>query len=195
MRTNNSLIFEIEEAVRSGSPGRRADTLRGVTDLFLNDASRLSEEQVVLFDDVIGRLIDEIEIKALIELGQRLAPVANAPVEVIRRLAHHDDVAVAGAVLVHSERLTDADLVAIAETRGQAHLLAMSSRKRLDEAVTDALVRLGNDAVLRKVAGNSGRGSRRPASGCWWSAPAATELSRKKSSCVLMFRRISSTLW
>jgi uncharacterized protein (DUF2336 family) len=156
MRTNVSLISEIEDAVQSGSPSRRADTLRGVTDLFLNDASRLSDEQVALFDDVIGHLIDEIEIKALIELGQRLAPLANAPVEVVRRLAGHDDVAVAGAVLVHSERLTDADLIDIAETRGQGHLLAMSSRRRLDEAITNVLVRRGNDAVLRKVAGNSG---------------------------------------
>jgi uncharacterized protein (DUF2336 family) len=32
----------------------------------------------------------------------------------------------------------------------------MSSRRRLDEAITNVLVRRGNDAVLRKVAGNSG---------------------------------------
>jgi uncharacterized protein (DUF2336 family) len=152
----DSLIAEIEEALQRGSPDRRADTLRSVTDLFLSGASRLKEDQVALFDDVIGHLIDQIEVKALVELGERLAPVANAPVDVIRRLARHDDVAVAGPVLVHSLQLTEADLLEIAESKGQAHLLAMSSRRRLNEMVTDALVRRGNNAVLRKVAGNSG---------------------------------------
>lgn len=156
MHADESLIAEIEEAVQRGSPDRRADTLRNVADLFLGAAVRLSEDKVALFDDVIGHLIDQIEIKALVELGERLAPIANAPVEVIRRLAHHDDVAVAGPVLMHSARLTEGDLLEIAETKGQAHLLAMSNRKRLGEPLTDILVRRGNNAVLRKVAGNSG---------------------------------------
>jgi uncharacterized protein (DUF2336 family) len=156
MLSNESLITEIEDAMQSGTPDKRADTLRSVTDLFVNGASRLNEDQVVLFDEVIGLLIDQIEIKALVELGERLAPIANAPSEVIARLARHDNIAVAGPVLAHSDRLSPADLVDIAQTKGQAHLLALSSRARLDETVTDVLVRRGNDTVLRKVAGNSG---------------------------------------
>jgi len=154
MQAGESLIAEIEEAVQHGSPDRRADTLRSVTDLFLG-SSRLSDDQVALFDDVIRRLIDEIEIKALVALGERLAPVTNAPPEVIRQLARHDDVAVAGPVLMRSLQLTEADLIEIAETRSQAHLLAMCNRRRLVEMVTDVLVRRGNNAVLSKVAGNS----------------------------------------
>jgi uncharacterized protein (DUF2336 family) len=153
---HESLIAEIEAALQGGSPNRRADTLRNITDLFLDSARRLSSDQVSLFDDVIGHLIDQIEIKALVELGERLAPVPNAPEEVIRRLAHHDDVAVAGPVLVHSLRLSEGDLLEIAQTKGQAHLLAMASRKQVDPMLTDVLVRRGNNAVLQKVAGNSG---------------------------------------
>jgi uncharacterized protein (DUF2336 family) len=156
MYPNESLIAEIEHAVQRGSPAKRAGALRSVTDLFIGTADRLSEEQVTLFGDVIGHLINQIEIMALIELGDRLAPVANAPAEVIGRLARHHNIAVAGPVLALSERLTAADLVEIAQTCGQAHLLAMSSRKRLDESVTDVLVRRGDDAVLLKVASNSG---------------------------------------
>jgi uncharacterized protein (DUF2336 family) len=156
MYSNESLISEIECAVQRGSPAKRADALRSVTDLFLGTADRLNEEQVALFGDVIGHLINQIEIMALIELGERLAPVANAPAEVIGRLARHDNIAVAGPVLALSEQLTTADLVEIAGSCGQAHLLAMSSRKRLDQPVTDVLVRRGDDAVLLKVASNSG---------------------------------------
>jgi len=82
MQAGESLIAEIEEAVQHGSPDRRADTLRSVTDLFLG-SSRLSDDQVALFDDVIRRLIDEIEIKALVARnGGRLHEVIGSRREV-----------------------------------------------------------------------------------------------------------------
>jgi len=75
---------------------------------------------------------------------------------VIRDLARHHDIAVAGPVLAHSDRLSDADLVEIADSHGQGHLMAIASRKRLNEIVTDILVRRGDNLVLCKAAGNSG---------------------------------------
>jgi hypothetical protein len=41
-----SIIAELEDAVRAGSPTKRVETLRQVTDLFLNDGDRLNDEQV-----------------------------------------------------------------------------------------------------------------------------------------------------
>jgi uncharacterized protein (DUF2336 family) len=75
---------------------------------------------------------------------------------VVRRLARHDDIAVAGPVLAHSPRLTDLDLVEIAKVKSQAHLLAISGRTHLDESVTDVLVDRGNQEVFNRLAGNSG---------------------------------------
>jgi uncharacterized protein (DUF2336 family) len=154
MTARNSLIVDLEDAIQRGSAERRAETLRRVTDLFLGSADRFTREQVALFDDVIGCLIDRIETRALAELGRRLAPVANAPERVIRRLAHDDAIAVAGPVLAQSPRLGEPDLVDIAESKGQAHLLAIAGRRALGEAVTDVLVRRGNPYVKRNVAGN-----------------------------------------
>jgi uncharacterized protein (DUF2336 family) len=154
MTAQSSLIVELEDAIQRGSADRRAETLRRVADLFLGSADQFSGEQVALFDDVIGALIDRIETRALAELGRRLAPVANAPERVIRRLAHNDAIAVAGPVLAQSPRLGEADLVDIATSKGQAHLLAIAGRPALGEAVTDVLVRRGNPYVKRNVAGN-----------------------------------------
>jgi len=86
MGVKTSLIAEIETAINSGSPEKCVETLRRVTDLFLNGAERFDEEQVQVFDDVLGHLIKRIESKAVAELSTRLAPVDNAPVEVIRQL-------------------------------------------------------------------------------------------------------------
>ena len=96
MGTQHSLIVEIEDAIKSGSSEKRVETLRRVTDLFLNDADRLNEAQIGLFDDVLCHLIKRIETKALVELSGHLAPVDNSPIEVIRQLARNDEIAVAG---------------------------------------------------------------------------------------------------
>src|SRR6201996_6562187 len=155
MQTQLSLIDELEEAVRSGSSTKRIDTLRQVTDLFLHDAERLSEEQVRVFDDVLCHLVERVENRVKAELGARLAPLNRAPVGVIERLAWDDQIAVAENVLTYSNRLSDGTLVEIAKVKGQEHLLAISGRDNLPEAVTDVLVERGERKVIRKLADNS----------------------------------------
>lgn len=151
-----SLIAEVEEAIKNGSQDKRVDTLRRVTDLFLGGADRFDEAQVNVFGDVLGHLIQRIETKAMVELSTRLAPVDNAPADVIRRLAHNDEIAVAGPVLAQSARLSTDDLVDIARSKGQRHLLAISGRSQLAEAVTDVLVDRGNHEVVHTLARNAG---------------------------------------
>jgi hypothetical protein len=151
----HSIIAELEDAVRGGSPTKRVETLRQVTDLFLQDAERLSDEQVEVFDDVLCLLIARVETRARIELSKRLAPIDYAPFEVIRHLAWDDEIAVAGEVLTHSSRLGTDALVEIASTKGQGHLLAISARENLPEAVTDVIVDRGEVKVIRRLATNA----------------------------------------
>jgi hypothetical protein len=156
MSVQPSLIVELEEALNSGSSEKRVETLRRVTNLFLNDADRLNETQIGLFDDVLCHLIKRIESKALAELSAHLAPVDNSPIELIRRLAHNDEIAVAGPVLSQSARLTTGDLVEIAGTKSQQHLLAISGRSEIEEAVTDVLIDRGDREVAHRLARNTG---------------------------------------
>src|ERR1700754_2684800 len=125
----HSIIAELEDAVRGGSSARRVETLRQVTDLFLNDGERLSEDQVKVFDDVLCLLIARVETRARAELSKRLAPLDYAPFEVIQYLAWDDDISVAGEVLTHSNRLGAEALRDIASTKGQDHLFAISARE------------------------------------------------------------------
>jgi uncharacterized protein (DUF2336 family) len=148
-----SLLPELEDVVQHGSAEKRAETLRRITGLFLNGATAFSDEHVALFDDVMGCLIEEIEAKALAELARRLAPVANAPAGVVHSLAENDDIEVAGPVL-RQARLSDPELKRIAETKSQAHLLALSSRAGLSESLSDILVTRGDREVARSIATN-----------------------------------------
>jgi len=156
MGMSYSLIAELDEAIQSGSSDRRMATLRRVTDLFLSQAGLYDSEQINLFDDVLLRLIEHIETRALAELGERLAPVETAPGGIIRHLASHDEIVVAGPVLKDSKRLLPPDLIEIASVKSQDHLLAISQRAEIDETVTDVLVDRGNREVARTVAINTG---------------------------------------
>lgn len=151
-----SLIDELEGAIKGGTAESRVNTLRRITDLFLHDANRLNDEQISLFDDVLCLLADKIEKTALVELGNRLAPVDMAPIRVIKRLARDDEIAVAAPVLTGSKRLTTADLVEIAQTKSQGHLLAISGRTTLEPKLTDVLVVRGNREVVSTLAKNAG---------------------------------------
>lgn len=150
------LISDLVEAMNAGSSARRVEMLRRVTDLFLSDADRLTEQQIGVFDDVLVRLIERIESRALVQLSTTLSHLNSAPREVVRQLAYHEEAAVAAPVLTNSTRLAESDLIAIASTRGQGHLLAISARTTLNEDLTDVLLKRGDSSVSHALAGNGG---------------------------------------
>ena len=151
-----SLIPELEDVIANGTRQKRVEMLQRITALFVHGANRYSGEQVDLFDNVFSLLIAEIESKARAALAGQLAPIDNAPPRVLSTLAHDDDITIAGPVLKLAERLAEADLVDLAETKSQEHLQAISGRRVLGEAVTDVLVRRGDRDVARQVAENHG---------------------------------------
>ena len=151
-----NLIGELEKVIAGKEIGHRAVMLRRVTDLFVMGSGRLSDEQIALFDDVMGCLVEEIEIAARATLGNVLATLADAPPKVVGRLALDDAIDVAGPVLSHCGRVDDTTLVEGAKTKSQEHLLAISRRKTLVESVTDILLERGNQQVVLSTAENLG---------------------------------------
>lgn len=151
-----TLIDDLDHIAANMKIGDRAAILRRVTDLFVTSSGQLSDEQVALFDDVMSRLLKEIDTSARVAFGNILATASDAPPNVVRTLAMDDVIDVAGPVLTHSERLDDSTLIESARTKSQAHLLAISRRKTLSESVTDVLVERGDQAVAMSVAENSG---------------------------------------
>ena len=151
-----NLLDELQTTLAHGTVARRVETLRRVTDLFINGAVDYSDEQVGLFDDVFQCLIDHIETSAKALLANRLAPIDTAPPLTIRALAFDDVIEVAGPVLSQSMRLDDRTLIENARSKSQAHLMAISTRRVLSGAVTDVLVQRGNDEVVQSTVNNPG---------------------------------------
>src|SRR5580704_19040389 len=132
LNAGQSIVDEVEQAVHLGSAEKSLETVKRVTELFLASAGSFNSEQIELFDSVLERLIKTIEIRAiadvsariaLAELSAQLAPVSQAPPSTVRRLASNDEITIAGPVLQESARLSAEDLVELAATKGEQHLL------------------------------------------------------------------------
>jgi uncharacterized protein (DUF2336 family) len=156
MNPQHGLLEQLEDAVAQKDIRYRAETLRRVTDLFVSGAGTFTSDQVSLFDDVLGRLIEELDVTARAAFGTRLAIVTTAPPRVMRKLALDDAIEVAGPVLAQSEALDEETLVDGASRKSQQHLLAISRRSVLSEAVTDVLVQRGDRTVAVSTAENHG---------------------------------------
>jgi uncharacterized protein (DUF2336 family) len=154
MNELTSFLSDLDDAVARGTAESRARALWHTTDLMI--AGRYSDDEIWTFGEVIGRLADEIEVAARAQLAKRLARFDRAPVNIIHKLAFDDEIEVAGPVLRESGRLEEYALVANVCTKGQPHLLAITKRKSLEEAVTDVLVTRGDQEVVSSVANNNG---------------------------------------
>ena len=156
MSAQHTLISELEETIAHDSAQRRGEILLQVANLFVRGSTGFSDEEIELFDDVITRLATEIEVSVRALLAHCLAPLARAPINITKVLASDDDIRVAGPILIQSERLDQDTLLANARAKGQAHLLAISKRKSLSEAVTDLLVERGGREVVLSAIQNLG---------------------------------------
>lgn len=151
----DALLGDLQALARERSREHRAVLLRRLTDLFFRNLGRQNARMLGLFEDIISRVLEDVDIKARIELSDRLAMAPSAPHRVVRTLAE-DEFPVAEPILRHSPVLTDDDLLVIAHRRGDAHRVAMSRRVYVSERVTDALIERGHPDIQRAIAGNEG---------------------------------------
>jgi uncharacterized protein (DUF2336 family) len=153
---NPELVKDLQDAISKGSSDRRASVLQGVAQLLIAQGDRLTDEQIEVFDAILVSFVSACEAEALTELSHKLAPVAYGPHSTLKHLAVHPDIKVAGPVLTTSPKLSSDDLIEAAAAHGQDHLMAISKRQAIDEALSDVLIELGDRDVRYSVASNEG---------------------------------------
>jgi uncharacterized protein (DUF2336 family) len=156
MNTPCALIDELEGALANAEISRRANVLERVTDLFVAHSGQLSDSQILLFDDIMVRLLHEVDDKSREKVGRHVVQMETAPPGVIRELALDNSIIIAGPILTGSDQIHADVLVESAMTKSQDHLLAISKRRQLPESVTDVLVERGNHQVVVSTTENSG---------------------------------------
>lgn len=175
-------LAQLQMLARERLPTRRHELLRALTDVFFETASEWRPQERVLFDDIVEKVLDEVEPLARQEFAERLAARADAPHRVVVRLAG-DTIAVAAPVLTHSPVLLDDDLAPLAREKSQDHLLAIAKRAWVSERITDILVDRGDALVLDSIAENVG---------AQFSGPGGAALVVKARSCQTLWRRLAA---
>lgn len=149
------IIGELENAINHASVERCNEILARIADLFVAGSIHFSNDEIDLFDDAMSRLTLKVDISARSMLARRLAPLANAPLNVTRLLASDNEAEVAEPILAQSQCLDENALLSMARVMDQQHLLAISRRQSVPEAVADVLVERGDGEVLRATAENA----------------------------------------
>ncbi|MGE3302986.1 MAG: DUF2336 domain-containing protein [Hyphomonadaceae bacterium] len=152
VKSNFARLVDLAKAPDSA---HRRDLLREVTDLFFATSGSRSAREAELFDEVMSAVAAEMQEGVLIELSSRFADAADAPMKLLRDLANHE-LAVAGPVLERSPLLSEQDLLKVVRDRGQGHIHAIAGRKSVSEALSEEIVRKGDDSVLDRLVRNEG---------------------------------------
>jgi uncharacterized protein (DUF2336 family) len=137
------------------SSERRRDLLREITNMLVRDPSVQTLANCSAFDEIAVAVIADLKSEARSEISQMVADTTLPLGRTARQLAL-DDIAIARPVLERSAALTDKDLVDVASTQSQDHLMAVTRRSSIAEIVADALVTHGEDRVVVSLLGNSG---------------------------------------
>lgn len=135
--------------------GRKEALLDNLASLLALTHETCSPEQMEIYDNILINLIELVAVEARIRLAEVLAPLQNAPASTIRCLAS-DNIAVARLILEQSPVLDDIDLQYICQNFSDDHMLAITQRTTLSEAVSDAIVVKAGKVVLRSLTKNSG---------------------------------------
>ncbi|WP_395645336.1 DUF2336 domain-containing protein [Terricaulis sp.] len=144
----------IDLAQANGSNDRR-ELLREVTDLFFESTGDRSAREDQLFDEVFQLVAAEMQDGVLAELAQTFASHPDAPVGLMTDLANHA-FEVASPVLRLSPVLNEQTLLKIVGNQSQQHIKAVAQRPIVSEAVSEAIVRVGDDHALDALIRNDG---------------------------------------
>lgn len=149
------MLAELLEQAKSTTPEKRHQLVDHVTDLFVQGADSYQTEEITLFNTVLENMLSSMETEQKQQLSERLAPIDTTSHKLAYALAK-DEIDVARPMLTESEVLQSEDILKLAKTMGQEHLLAISKRKNLQAKVTDVLLERGEQPVKRSVAANDG---------------------------------------
>lgn len=127
--------------------------MENVTDLFLSPEGRLNDHERVLMNDIMVKLIKNMEKDIRKSLAERLADSEEMSIELVTMLAN-DHIDVAQPVLERSNLLRDEDLIETIRNRTDSHRLAIAIRAHVSTEVADELIEHGSEDVIEALIKN-----------------------------------------
>ncbi|MFC7050242.1 DUF2336 domain-containing protein [Emcibacter nanhaiensis] len=149
--------YKADELIRLAadkSVSARNELVENITDLFLTPGGRLNEHERALMNDILSKLILNVEQHIRRELARRLADSMDLSGELVGMLAN-DKIEIARPVLEKNKLLQDAQLIEVIRNRTDAHRLAIAIREDVSAEVSDELIEHGSEDVVEALINNS----------------------------------------
>jgi uncharacterized protein (DUF2336 family) len=147
------MLHNLTTLARETSSDKRRDLLVQISDMFLDCNVEHDDAELLLFCDVLMKLLDKVDLEGRAEFAERIADSDRSSRELHLRLAE-DDIRVAEPILIRSPKLDEDALAYLSSKHGQMHLLAISRRDCLSSRITDVLIERGEQEVLDSVTRN-----------------------------------------
>lgn len=129
------------------STSARNELASSMVDFFIDPADRLTDQQRALMNEVLSKLVVNVEMDVRRNLADALVTSGTDLPDLIRVLAN-DEIEVARPLLEKSDLLHDLDLIEIVKLRTEEHRMAIALRAHVSQPVADALVeRSGPDVI------------------------------------------------
>jgi hypothetical protein len=138
------------------SSEKRLELLRRITDTFAVEVEGASPTVRHLLDEILIRLVDQIEGHDRVAAASSLLKLGRLPADVAKALVHDGDIAVARPIIQDYRGLSHAVLLDLASSGSQIHLEAIAGRDAIGPDITDIVVQRGNGQVVRTLASNHG---------------------------------------
>lgn len=143
------LAKDVDDGVRTGLAEKLGRALPGLSPEEVGQLSALTH-------DVLVQLAHDQAVRVRRILSETLQDIANAPPEVINRLARDVELVVCAPVLERSPVLSESDLLdIIANSPVKGALSAISKRRGLGDALTDAIYKSGDIEAVAVMLGNT----------------------------------------
>ena len=139
---------------RDPSAEGRAELLDAVGHIYSDGSSGIGARERKLIEDILRRLLDEVERGVRAALAERLADLPSAPKDLIWRLAN-DDAEVAFPILMRSGLLDDSELIEIVRHKTTGHRLGVAQRTPVAMPVSAALAESGEVSVIAALLANA----------------------------------------
>ncbi|POF32347.1 DUF2336 domain-containing protein [Roseibium marinum] len=143
------------QLARDSSSKKKHQLAEHVTDLLAARADDGGSEESNLLNGMLEGVYGSLEQDTRKKMSERLADVQATSSQLAAVIAA-DDLPVAKAVLERSQSLKDTDLLKIAETKGQGHLLAMAKRDHVGKDLSKFMLKRGDREVRQTLAANLG---------------------------------------
>jgi uncharacterized protein (DUF2336 family) len=133
----------------------RRSLAQRLSDVICIPSSQLAPQERHMAGDVLVELLRDADVELRESVAKRLVMLNEAPRTILVILAK-DDIRIARHVLEKSKSLTDSDLIQISKKVSTEHRKMMAQRRKISDAVSDALVQYLEEEVVELLLRNKG---------------------------------------